>query len=156
MQLKATNKCSEIKRGILLSTETINHQINQGATIKKAKQFLKEYDSWHLTTLRLRPASQIRVLSPVEEKQLAKASFECQVRQKTLDVMRETDDVSSLLADLLRWRYLCHWTVPKSCQQLADKYQLGYLSERTYMRYQNHAILNFAILFPIDLLIQKN
>lgn len=133
----------------------MNHQIGPETTIKKAKRFLKDYESWHLTILRLQQVSQIRSLSSAEEKQLAKASFECQIRQKTLNVMRETDDVSSLLADLLKWRYLCHWTVPKVCQQLADKYQLGYLSERTYMRYQNHAILDFAVLCPINLLMRK-
>lgn len=132
-----------------------NGSLDEAATIQNAKQFLKDYSTWNLKMLRWQQLSQFRDLTPTEKRQATKATLECQLREKTLVLMNEADETTSFFSDLLTWRYLNGWSVTKVCQRLADHHQLDYLSERTYMRDQQRAMLRFAKLCPRDLVIRK-
>ncbi len=132
-----------------------NDNIDRAATIRNVKQFLKDYPSWHQADLRLQRLSQIRELTPVEQHQLAVATSECQLREMTMALMTEAGDLTDFWATLLTWRYLNCWSVTKVCQHAATRLGLEYLSERTYMRYQNRALLSFATLCPHNLFVPK-
>ncbi|MEE8825059.1 hypothetical protein LASUN_06300 [Lentilactobacillus sunkii] len=110
--------------------------INRTCTIQKAKKYLNEYHDW-------------KIQSIVSSSQ--KASHECQVRIEALDRMSQVDESTALLADLLKDRYLNRWTLVKTCTDLAEKYDIGFISERTGYRYQNMALLIFAQTIPEQL-----
>lgn len=84
------------------------------------------------------------------------ADFECQLRLKTLAAMREVNQPTALLADLLTDRYIKRLTVSQTIADLSVKDHQGYLAERTINRYQNRALLIFAEACPRNLLVTKS
>ncbi|MFD1125114.1 hypothetical protein ACFQ22_07080 [Lentilactobacillus raoultii] len=126
--------------------------INEPATIQRAKQFLKDYHQWQL---RKQSFSQW-VTQPTKTMPQAarQADFECQLRLKTLAAMREVDQSTALLADLLTDRYINRLTIPQTVADLSAKYHQGYLAERTVNRYQNRALLSFAYACPRNLIVR--
>lgn len=126
--------------------------INEPATIQRAKQFLKDYRQWQLRKHSFSKwVNQPETEMPPAAKQ---ADFECQLRLRTLAAMREIDQSTALLADLLTDRYIHHLTIPQTVADLSTKYHQGYLAERTVNRYQNRALLIFAYACPHDLLVK--
>ncbi|GAD17230.1 hypothetical protein ABC628_10875 [Lentilactobacillus otakiensis] len=111
--------------------------INRACTIQNAKAYLNEYKDW-----------KIKAISNSSDR----AQHECQIRIEALDKMSQVDESTALLADLLRDRYINRWTSIKTFTDLADKYHMGFISERTGYRYQNMALLIFAHISSEQLL----
>lgn len=141
--------------------------IDQRKTIQEAKQFLKDYHMWKVEAARFHSWVKSPTLSSLPQvtgktngvearmTEAANAGFECDLRVKTLNQLASLDKESAMYADLLRFRYIEGWLVTKVANQLATKYELGYMAERTYTNYLNKALWEFAIICPRDLMIMK-
>lgn len=126
--------------------------INKKSTIQNVKSFLKDYNKWHLKSMEFSTWLDSST-NTSESSQLSKAEMECQLRIQTLAIMRRADQQTAFLADLLNYRFIKGWQVKKVCESLAEQYQLGYVAERTFHRYQNQALLIFALTCPRSLFI---
>lgn len=136
--------------------------LDRAKTIKQAKEFLLEYQDWKLKAMRFSLSLQSPIMSdmpkaPVsgnsqEDKVIdqVNAQFECELRVKTINLMKSIDEDNAMYADLLKYRFIKNMSVIKVCIELADKYSNlhGYLAERTYNDYLNQALWTFAIICP--------
>lgn len=141
-------------------TDRIFGMLDRDATIQNAKQYLAEYHDWKIEAARFTLSLQSPTISDMpgspshgnsqEDKVIGKANaqYECSIRMNTIHLMGSIDDDNAMLADLLEYRFINKWKVKKVCERLADKYDLGYLAERTYNDYQNKALWTFAIVCP--------
>ena len=143
--------------------------LDRKQTIQNARQFLYEYRDWKIKEARFSLSLQSPIMDGMpkaqsdpshtrnEDKMIeqATAQKECEIRLKTIQLMSSIDDQNALLADLLEYRFINHYKVKKCCERLAEKYDLGYLPERTYNDYQKQALLVFALVCPRDTLRVK-
>lgn len=130
--------------------------LNERATIKQAKAFLKAYPYWHLQKQRLAYRhNRLLSASDASTDALLKSDDECKLRTDTLEIMGQTNEQLGFLADLLNFRFIRDFQINKVCNLLTDKYHKEYISERTFSRYQNQALLAFAIACPKDLTVKK-
>ena len=124
--------------------------IDESATIASAKDFLNDYKFWHLQKIRLVQVQHLgyKELPTLEipSERAAKIELECFLRLHTIQVMHEDDtDNMPLLADILRLRYIKGYTITKTCFELS-------LTERSFTRRQNEALLSFALICPFNLI----
>lgn len=141
-------------------TDRIFGALDRDATIQKAKEYLQDYHDWKIEAARFSLSLQSPTISDMpgspshsnhqEDTVIGKANaqYECEMRLKTIRLMGSIDDQNAMLADLLEYRFIDRWRVKKVCERLADKYELGYLAERTYNDYQNQALWTFALISP--------
>lgn len=139
--------------------------IDQKKTIDHTKQFLKEFHVWKVESARFHSwltASEYETTNEYSEKNknislpaAARARFECDLRIKTIQQLRSLGEKSAMYADLLEFRYIKEWSVVKVCDQLASKYQLGYMAERTYSNYLIKALWEFSIICPRNLMVER-
>ncbi len=156
------NMQNAINQGVEKLSERIFGMLDREATVQSAKRFLMEYQDWKIEAARFTLSLQSPVISDMpsapshdntQENTIvgkANAQFECSIRLNTIHLMGSIDDDNALLADLLEYRFINGWRVKKVCERLAEKYDLGYLAERTYNDYQNKALWTFAIVCPIS------
>lgn len=130
--------------------------IDAKQTQKNAKIFLKEYRKWKLQSMRFHNWMIAEYgETPKDTSEATKADYECALRTKTLEQLAQIDDRCHFLSDLLVFRYVNNWMVVKVCSELADKYNLDYIAERTYTNHLNEALWNFAVICPRDLMMKK-
>ena len=145
----------------------IYKNIDRTSTIRETKEFLNDYQMWHIQATHfsswIKSPGNFGTLSDhstentVENRVVdqANAQFECELRTKTLEQLSTIDGESALLSDLLFFRWINHWTVKKTCIELASKYHRDFISERTYANYLKKALWEFAIICPRNLLVKK-
>jgi len=141
--------------------------IDQTATRTNVKDFLTKYHMWHVEAKHFSSSLQSpsnfgtpshhSTDNTVENRVVnqANAQFECELRTKTLQQLATVDSESAFFSDLLFFRWINNWTVRKTCDELATKYQKGFISERTYANYLKTALWEFAIVCPRNLFVQK-
>lgn len=144
------------------------NSVNYTATIKKTREFLADYHMWHVEAAHFSSwvkspsnfgtPSYHSTENTVENRVVdqANAQFECELRTKTLEQLATVDNESALLSDLLLFRWINNWSVKKTCTELAEKYQRGFIAERTYANYLKKALWEFAVICPRDLFVQKS
>ena len=126
--------------------------IDESTTIASAKDFLKDYEFWHLQKLQLDQVQHLgyKKLPTLEmpSERAAKIELECYLRTHTIQVMHNDTENVAFLANILRLRYLNGYTITKTCFKLA-------ISERSFTRRQNEALLAFALVCPFNLVSFK-
>lgn len=140
-----------------ITGSSVASQIDRLATINNTKAFLKEYQSWYLQKRKIESWKRFDFSkeASLSKEKIAKINLECELRTQTLSVMKSTNENLAFLADILEMRYIKLFQLKKVCTLLADKYELDYISERTLSRYQNEALLIFALACPRDLTVLK-
>lgn len=127
--------------------------VNKSATIASAKDFLRDYGFWRLQEIRIKQVEDLNykklpTLSMPSE-QAAKITLECSLRLHTIRAMQADGNADTrLLADILELRYIKKLTVTQARLQLS-------ISERSFARRQNDALLAFAFACPYNLVTTK-
>lgn len=144
---------------------TLYSNINKTKTKQNVKTFLTEYHAWHLEQARF--SLWFNTVSEDNHNGLnissfsitskARASFECQLRLKTLAQLTQISEHSAFLSQLLTYRYIQEFSVKKTCEKLAegDDNQSIFITERSFSNYLNEALWEFAIVCPRNLMVKK-
>lgn len=143
----------------LINLRTLE-SIDKDANIIAAKLFLQQYEFWHLQRSSYESwNTPTHLKSPIDKtstEKVAKVYLECELRTKTLESMKLTNENLSFLADVLNLRYIKRYKIKKACEVLAESHNLDYCGERSFNRYQKDALWKFAQACPYNLLIKKN
>lgn len=131
----------------------VSGEIDQGATRRNVKLFLSAYPEWQLKRTRYQRMgdAQARRFRRLQKR----AEVECETRLLPLTSMAEFSPRYAMMADVLRLRFIKRCTIIQSCERLASQYDLDYVSDRTLCRYQEQALLAYALASPADLIIYR-
>ena len=127
--------------------------IDEDATIEKAKRVLSEYTQWRLKSQRVSfdlqsPAMDGMPKNPSfsnreEEKHASKsnADFMANTVADVINTIGSVSEVTEDYASILRMVYIKHYSNVRCMRELG-------LSEKTFYRYRKMALLAFASLYP--------
>ncbi|WP_076634780.1 ArpU family phage packaging/lysis transcriptional regulator [Lactiplantibacillus plantarum] len=127
--------------------------IDENATIEKAKRVLSEYTQWRLKSRRVSFDLQSPVMDGMpknrsfsnreEEKRTNKSNADF-MANTVVDVINGIADISEVTEDyaaILRMVYIKHYSNVRCMRELG-------LSEKTFYRYRKTALLAFASMYP--------
>lgn len=131
--------------------------IDDRATEIATKKFLMNYQQWQF---RRNKAVLLLQQLQLDNRQLIQKHYqqalnECRLRERPLQLLDSLGPHEAFSADLLRARFLKRWSASKTSLFLVQKYNLSYLAERTFFRYQKQALWTFAGVCPQNLLVKK-
>lgn len=131
----------------------VSDEIDQSATRRKVKLFLSAYPEWQLKRVRYQRMGSAQ--SHRFQRLRKRAEAECDARLLPLSAMADFSSQYAMMADVLRLRFIKQCTIVKSCGLLALQYNLDYVADRTLCRYQERALLAYALASPVDLIIYR-
>jgi len=121
---------------------------DQKTIIAATKKFLNGYTAW---TLKQKMYDHWdKTITKAANSDIAKTYMECHLRTDPLKSMATLNEHSAFLAEILTLRFIKKYSIKKTCEILATKYDENYYGERTINRYQNEALLDFAICCPLN------
>ncbi len=115
----------------------------EATLIKEAKKLLQDYVYWKVKKQSF--SNWIYHSEATLSEGAEQADFECQFRLKTIEAMRAAGH--DKYADILTLRFIQRKSILMACTELESRYG-QYVSERSFNRYQNKALLIFAHACP--------